>query len=80
MDLSRLASIHKSIRSWQEELQATEALNSEEKKVFEKKLVDLKEILNTVWMAGKISPEQQIQISSQARELDRLFDECRLLG
>jgi hypothetical protein len=80
MDLSRLASIHKSIRCWQEELQTSKALGQQERLAFEEKLDDLKSLLNSVWSAGKISPEEQAQISSRIRELDRLFDECRLLG
>ena len=80
MDLSRLASIHKSINCWEEELRATQALGQEERQIFVKKLTDLKELLTSVWLAGKIGPEEANRINNGVRELDRLFDECRLLG
>ncbi len=78
MELSRLASLHKSLLAWQEIV--PNLADSSAKQNYQQKITELRDLISTLWRTQKIESSDQLKLQSLTRELDRMFDEYRLVG
>jgi hypothetical protein len=78
MELSRLASLHKSLLAWQEIVPNLD--DSSTKQTYLQKIAELRELISSLWRSQKIESSDELKLQSLARELDRMFDEYRLVG